>query len=177
MRPVAAATGAGLARGAGRGSPPMPARRALLAAGFVCFAAADAALAQATGATAVSGLQFGVVIAGINTAVPPSDASRRGEAQITGSGNVDIRLVLPASLAAADGSLLPLRFGTGDGATATARAAALATFDPSTTTRVNITAGGGTVRVFIGGTAQPAADQLPGTYSGVVSVIVTRPNQ
>jgi hypothetical protein len=155
----------------------MPAARALLAAGVLCFAPQGRLAAQATDVSVLSGVDFDLLLPGVSATVLVTDAARRGEVWISGRGNVDVRLMLPTVLTAPNGAQLPLRFAYGDAATASERAPTPAPFDPNTTARLNITSTSGSFRVYIGGTAVPEPGQPAGTYTSTISLVVTRVNQ
>jgi hypothetical protein len=159
-----------------------PARRLLAVAGALCLASARAAApagAQVTVSLTLSGLQFGVLMPGVPTQIAPTDAARRAEVLLTGTGAVDLRFVLATVLTSADGTTLPLRFVNGDAAVLEGQKKNPDVFDPNVSYRLRFNPGGGgnTARVFLGGTASPSAAQPAGLYSATVSLVITSPNQ
>ena len=176
------ARGASRGGAAARGVAVAPARRLFAAAGALCFASGLVAPrlgAQATVSVTLSGLAFGVLMPGVPTAIAPTDAARRAEGQLAGTGAVDLRFVLTTVLTALDGTTLPLRFANGDAAVLEGQKRNPDLFDPNVTYRLrfNPSINGGTARVFLGGTASPPAAQPAGLYSATVSLVITSPNQ
>ena len=182
MSLAASAPGGPLAGSAGGRLALAPAVSTLLTAGALCVLApaapgASALAAQTTVVSTVSGLQFGVLIPGVSTRVPPTDAARRAEVAVLGLGNrVDVRLILPTQMTSIEGNALPLAFANGDGATSTTRAPTPVAFDPRTTIRINLNSDGTATRIFLGGTAAPPATQPAGIYTATVSVVITGAN-
>jgi hypothetical protein len=118
----------------------------------------------------VQPLSFGYLTQGVTEIVPYTDTFRRGVVTVDGSGQAWIRVTLPVALVSPQGASIPLQFLTGDVAAQESGKPA-ATFDPATSTRVNL--GKGTASLFIGGRAVPAAAQRAGMYSATVTVIVS----
>ena len=118
----------------------------------------------------VQPLAFGYLTQGVTEVVPYTDTFRRGVVTVDGNGQVWIRVTLPTALTSTQGSTIPLQFLPGDVAAQEAGKTPAA-FDPSTSTRVNL--GKGTGSLFIGGRAVPAADQRAGVYSATMTVIVS----
>lgn len=126
--------------------------------------------------TEIQPLTFGTIIPGTPEVVATSDGWRRAAIQLDGSGQWSVRFVLPTSLTAADGSSIPLTFGATDGAYTTKKSATPNSFDPTTGTKINLTAGKGSATVYLGGTASPAPMQHAGSYSATVVIVVSPPN-
>ncbi len=122
----------------------------------------------------VQGLEFGLLIPGTPMRVRPDDVGRRGELQVSGRGQYQVRFVLPASLVSAEGASIPVEFGPGDAAVVRGTAGSPQLFDPSVGAGVSLTAGISEAQLFLGGTARPAGNQAAGTYSASVTVLVAR---
>lgn len=147
----------------------------LLAAALVAAAAVEPcpAYAQSTvSVLPVQGLRFGALMAGTRTVVSPLDGQRRAALELVGSGHVTLVFELPAALTADGDVRLPLRFGTGDGRITFPRSNRVIEFDPRSPVSFNIPPDVGGATVHVGGTAEPATGQAPGSYSGTVSVQV-----
>lgn len=123
-------------------------------------------------------LAFGLLIPGVPTAVTVDDAARRAEWLLTGRGNTTVSFVLPSALQGPGGALLPLTFQAGDAAwqrvSGGAGGPGMQTEDPNTPFSVNVP-NRQTVRLFLGGTAQPATTQPAGNYTATVTVIIAQP--
>ena len=126
-------------------------------------------------AVPVQGLAFGGLIPGVPEAVAVTDAARRAEIVLNGSGLFDVTLVLPDAMVSATGARMPLRFTAGDGALLRNVSAALVPFDPLGTNRVSLDAAQGPARLLLGGTALPAREQTAGRYTTTIVVVVTTP--
>lgn len=118
----------------------------------------------------VQPLAFGYLTQGVTEVVPYTDTFRRGVVTLDGSGQAWIRLVLPTTLVSPQGASIPLQFLTGDVASQETGKPA-STFDPTTSTRVNL--GKGTATFFIGGRAVPATNQRAGLYSATMTIIIS----
>lgn len=174
------ARGASRGGAAARGAAVAPARQLLAAAGALCLLstlAATPAGAQVAASLMVSGLEFGVLMPGVTTQVAPTDAARRAEVLVTGTGNVDFRFVLPTVLTSADGTPLPLRFVNGDAGVTEGNRLHTDPFDPNVTYRLKLNGNNATARVFLGGSAVPTSAQPAGSYSATVSLVITSTNQ
>ena len=123
-------------------------------------------------------LTFGVVIPGTPTVVAPTDAARRGEWVLTGRGNTTISFVLPTSMQGPSGAPMPLAFDAASAAWQRVNAGGGGggplTEDPRTPFSVNVQ-NRQTVRLFLGGTAQPTTTQPAGSYTATITVIVAQP--
>lgn len=116
-------------------------------------------------------LAFGYLMQGVTEIVPFTDTFRRGVVAIDGTGRPYVRLILPASLASAQGgTAIPLQFLNGDVASQESGKKVQA-FDPATSQRVNLAKG--TAYVYIGGRATPSANQRAGVYTATTTVIVS----
>lgn len=124
----------------------------------------------------VQDLSFGLLYPNVPVTVSPSDAGSRGELTIDGNGTVGIQISLPTELVGPGGATLSVRFGYGDAAYAETSSSPLIVFDPHTPQQVHLPGNTSAGRLFIGGTAQPTAQQPVGTYSAPIVVIVANPN-
>lgn len=125
----------------------------------------------------VQNLDFGGVTSGIPEVVRTSDAWRRAEVRLEGSGQTSVRFILPTALVSPAGVQLPLVFGATDGAYVSPKQPTPTPFDPAAGTKINLTASGGTASVFLGGTARATTGQPAGRYSGTIVLVVAPPNQ
>ena len=146
-------------------------------AAAVCGSASPAVAQTATAVTAIQGLDFGSLIAGVAEPVPLTEAWRRAEARIEGERNVDVRFILPTALVASSGATIPLQFVSGDGSVTMAGSTQGKTFDPNVGTKVQFKANVTSAMLYLGGTALPAANQSAGTYSATIVIIVSKPGQ
>lgn len=116
------------------------------------------------------GLAFGTLMPGIPDHVAPTDAARRAELEIVGSGDFNVVVQVPAALATPAGQTLPLSFAAGDGLIQWRKSNQQTAFQPGETVTMRIPKGIGGAYVWVGGTAQPAAGQPPGSYSAIITV-------
>ena len=123
-------------------------------------------------------LAFGLLMPGVPMQVPVGDAARRAEWLLTGRGNTTVSFVLPSALQGPGGALLPLLFQAGDAGWQRVMSGGggpgIQTEDPNTPFAVNVP-NRQTVRLFLGGTAQPATTQAAGNYTATVTVIIAQP--
>lgn len=148
----------------------------LIAAALLAGAADAGAQSPAPGAieaAPVQGLSFGSLLPGIPEVISVADAARRGEVVLSGSGTLDVHLLLPAALVSPGGASIPLRFGPRDAALLANASLAPVARDPAQGIRVTLTPEQGAVRLLLGGTALPAPDQRPGTYTTTIVLVVT----
>jgi hypothetical protein len=119
-------------------------------------------------------LTFGPLLAGVNKSVLRTDLINSGQLDISGpkSAAVLLTFTLPATMAGPAGATLPLSFGSSDGGWSPPQQIGTQTgFDP----RVPYTAPldqNGKVSVFLGGTANPTANQKAGSYTGTITLTV-----
>jgi hypothetical protein len=131
------------------------------------------ALAQSTvSVLPVQGLRFGTLLPGAPSIVSPLDGQRRASLELVGTGHVTLVFELPAGLAAGGDARLPLRFGPGDGRITFPRSNRVIEFDPTVPVSFQIPPGTGGATVYLGGAAEPALRQPPGSYSGALTVQV-----
>lgn len=147
-------------------------------AGWVTIVALAAALVAAAPARAQvmvfprQPLTFGTLLPGTPVSVPPTNVTRRAELELIGSGNVTVTVAVPAVLVRAGGGTLPLSYSATDGIYKRFKASGETYFQPGTTFSFNIPSGQGGAWVWIGGRASPAPTQIPGTYTGIITVTV-----
>lgn len=119
-------------------------------------------------------LAFGTLLAGVSKSVLRTDAINGGQLDISGPKNVQVMLTftLPSIMTGPAGATLPLSFGSTDGGWSPPQQIGTQVgFDP----RVPFTAPldqNGKVSVYLGGTAQPAANQRAGSYVGTITLTV-----
>lgn len=141
---------------------------------FLLLAVAGGASGQVA-AVPQQNLSFGPVMPGVAAPVLVSDAARRAEWLLTGRGNATVRFVLPAALVGPLGAQMPLVFVNGDaGWRRSQGGGGIRTEDPNAPFSVNVP-NRQTVRLYLGGTAQPTPTQQAGTYVGTVTVIIAQP--
>lgn len=125
-------------------------------------------------------LAFGMLMPGVPNRVLVSDAARRAEWLLTGRGNTTLRFVLPTVMQGPSGATMPLVFQAGDvgwirqGGGGGGGGGGMNTGDPNTPFNVNVP-NRQTVRLFLGGTAQPATTQAAGNYTATVTLIIAQP--
>ena len=123
-------------------------------------------------------LAFGLLIPGMPSRVAPTDVARRAEWLLTGRGNTTLSFVLPTMLQGPSGATVPLVFAAGDAAWVRQGAGGgtpgMHAVDPNAPFTVNVP-NRQTVRLFLGGTAQPAVTQAAGSYTATITLIVAQP--
>lgn len=137
-------------------------------------AAAQSQTAQSVTVIPVQSLSFGLLLPGVPEVVPATDVARRAVVALSGSGPVDVTLVLPTSLVTPDGGSIPLHFGTADAGLLPTIASPVVALNPFQVNRVQLTADRA-AHVVLGGSALPSRGQRPGHYSARVLVIVSQP--
>lgn len=148
----------------------------IVSAAFFALAAlagtVPAAAQSAASVSAVQPLDFGNLLPGVPETVTVDDAWRRAEVGLVASGNVTIRVVVPAALVSRDGARIPLTSRFGDGVVRY-KNDRLATFDPNQPVRVRIPPGHGTASVLVGSTANTSSTQPAGVYTATMVVVVS----
>jgi hypothetical protein len=119
-------------------------------------------------------LSFGLLFPGTREIVSINDVARRALVALSGSGPVDITLVLPASLTSPDGGSIPLHFSSTDAGVLPSLGGVVSPLNPYQVNRIQL-APDRAVHFVIGGTAEPTTTLHPGHYSGRVLVIVSQP--
>ena len=132
--------------------------------------------AGATAVYAVQAMQFGLLVPSVAERVTIQQGWRRGEVRLEGTGNLEIRIVLPTQLQSGAGATIPLTFVDGDAGYQLDGSATVTPFDPNQIVRINLKKNVPGARLFLGGTATPAATQAAGSYSGTIVVLFAPPN-
>lgn len=152
--------------------------RVLGGAVFVLALVPAPVLAQAGGNQAtvapVQGLQFGPLIPGSPSHIGTGDVGQRGELQVEGSGQYQIRFILPEALVSPQGATIPLQFGSTDAVVIRGTAGSEFVFDPKVGTSLSLTENVREAQLFLGGTALPSETQQAGMYSANITVLVAR---
>jgi hypothetical protein len=156
-----------------------------VAAGCLCFPAAAAAQNSASASatadvqqpitvTKTRDLAFGTVFPGVNKSVAVTDGTS-ASFSIAGqaSAGVTLSFTLPATLASG-GNTLPLASWVARHNTSNSSASGT-DFTPSSSATAATLHTDGNMYVFVGATAQPAAGQAAGTYSGTLTMTVVYP--
>jgi len=134
---------------------------------------ANATVLAQLNAGGTADLEFGDLIPGFSRTVEPSDPDA-GRFVVSGAGNLEVSLsfsTLPSHLLHADGvAQLPISFGSGAAGFGPGSSSVTGTFDPSAGQATSLV--DQELHVFIGGTVNPAAGQLTGNYSGVITLDV-----
>ena len=150
-------------------------RPCLLLQLLLLIATATPAAGQST-VTGIRDLNFGVVIRGVQTSVPPSDPIRSGRFYVRHILNrqVQLRFTLPTTLArVAGGGTLPISFAATDAiAQGTAGSSVPVTFNPNNTQTFTLVSSAD-FYVNLGGRVSPAAGQATGAYRGTVTLTCT----
>lgn len=123
-------------------------------------------------------LAFGQLLAGTPVMVLRTDPVRAGQINLGAQpqSQIILQLSLPASMTGPLGATLPIAFGANDaGFSAQGAIGNQTAFDPRGSTVVVTNSQNGRGSVFLGGTAQPAFNQPPGTYTGVITLTVAYP--
>jgi hypothetical protein len=145
---------------------------ALLLASWPAIAGAQSK--QTVSINAVQNLAFGLLLPGLREAVSVSDASRRAVVALSGSGPIDVALVLPSALETPTGDRIPLSFSSSDAALITTSGALLKLLDPLQATRVQL-GNDRTVLLILGGTAVTSTTTRTGHYTARVTLLATHP--
>src|SRR3954471_20304852 len=112
----------------------------------------------------VQPLSFGLLIPGVPEHIDITDVTRRAMLVLTGSGTVDLTLVLPGALISRTGDEIPIRFGTSDAALLASPAGPATVLNALQVNRVQITPDH-PVYIIVGGSATATTIQRPGTYN------------
>ena len=123
-------------------------------------------------------LAFGSILAGAPVVVGRADPVRAGQINLSAQPQspIILQLALPTAMTGPLGATLPIAFGANDaGFSAQGVITNQTAFDPRNSTVVITNAQNGRGSVYLGGTAQPAFNQAPGTYTGVITLTVAYP--
>jgi hypothetical protein len=137
-------------------------------------AAAQSSSGGSLQAIPVQGLAFGPMIPGVPETIEVADAARRAEIVLTGQGAADVSLVLPDALVSTTGARIPLRFGAWDAAVARGSGHPVPV-DPRQPIHLTLDPSSGPTRILVGATALPAPNQVAGTYSTTLVLVVINP--
>lgn len=136
-----------------------------------------AARAQAAAGVSVISLQplsFGLLIPGVPEHVDVTDVTRRAILVLSGSGTVDITLVLPQALTTRSGDEIPIRFGASDAAILASPGGPVTPLNALQINRVQVTPDH-PVYIVVGGTVTASTIQHPGSYNASVVLVVSQP--
>jgi hypothetical protein len=125
--------------------------------------------------TGIRGVTFGAVLPGVPRVVLRTDPANSGQFDIKGpkGGPILLSFVLPLRMSGPGGALLPIVFGSSDaGFSATQSIGSQVGFDPKQPTTVTFP-NNGSASVFVGATANPAANQRAGSYTATIILTVT----
>ena len=156
----------------------MPVGRLLLLPLLALFAAAPLAAQRPIQVEGIKNLAFGLLLAGTPVSVVRTAPVRAGQVNITAQPKspIIIQISLPASMSGPAGATLPLSFGANDaGYSALGSISSQVAFDPRNSTVVLTNTSNGRGTLFLGGTASPAFNQQPGTYTGTITITVAYP--
>ncbi len=121
-------------------------------------------------------LDFGPVIQGIASSVPPTHTLRSGQFYFRTPAlgtRIRIQFTLPTRLNGPGAARMPISFGTNDAmAQGTAPASVPAFFNPNTGATYTMTTSRD-ANVWIGGRVSPTATQAVGSYTNTIVITVT----
>ncbi|HET9948383.1 MAG TPA: DUF4402 domain-containing protein [Longimicrobiales bacterium] len=118
------------------------------------------------------GLAFGQLQVGVPTNVPPTDATRRAEYDVTGNGTYVLDFILPANLVSGTGALLPVTFPTNAGLVVWRTLPLQFSFNPNNPYTLWLPWLIGGASVYLGGTAHPSPTQAPGYYTATITLMI-----
>ena len=147
-----------------------------LATLLIAHQASGARAQNAAGVSIISlqPLSFGVLIPGVPEHVDVTDVSRRAMLVLTGSGTVDLTLVLPGALTTRSGDEIPIRFGTADAALLASPGGPVTLLNALQVNRVQVTPDH-PVYILIGGSVTATTIQRPGNYTAAVALVASQP--
>jgi hypothetical protein len=125
--------------------------------------------------TGERGVTFGAVLPGVPRVVLRSDPASSGQFDIRGPNQSQVLLafVLPVALTGPAGALMPLSFAASDAGYSQSQAiGSQVGFDPKQPFTATL-ATNGRGSVFVGGTANPTANQRAGPYTATLTLTVT----
>ena len=118
------------------------------------------------------------MLAGAPVSILRTDPARAGQINLSAQpqSQIILQLTLPTAMTGPLGATLPIVFGVNDaGFSALGAITGQTAFDPRTSTVVITNSQNGRGSVYVGGTAEPAFNQAPGTYTGVITLTVAYP--
>jgi hypothetical protein len=125
--------------------------------------------------TGVRGVTFGAVFPGVPRVINRTDPANSGQFDIKGPNrnNVLLSFVLPLTMTGPAGAQMSLSFGSSDAGYSQSQAiGSQVGFDPKQSFTATFS-NNGRGSVFIGGTANPAANQRAGSYTATITLTVT----
>jgi hypothetical protein len=125
--------------------------------------------------TGVRGVTFGAVFPGVPLVISRTDPANSGQFDIKGPNrsNVLLTFVLPLTMTGPAGAQLPLSFGASDAGYSQSQAiGSQVGFDPKQPFTATLS-NNGRGSVFVGGTANPTANQRAGAYTATITLTVT----
>ncbi len=125
--------------------------------------------------TGVRGVTFGAVLPGVPRVVTRTDPANSGQFDIRGlnRSNVLLTFILPLTMTGPAGAQMPLVFGSSDAGYSRVQAiGSQVGFDPKQPFTATL-ANNGRGSVFLGGTANPTANQRAGAYTATITLTVT----
>lgn len=123
--------------------------------------------------TAQQDLTFGVLMPGTATTVYVDDVLRRAEWLIRTEGAATVSILLPRFLQSSQGGRIPLSFAYGDAGFVQGGTVSVTLYDPESRFDVVVPADPGFGQLYLGGTALPALEAEPGTYTATITIIVS----
>lgn len=125
--------------------------------------------------TGARDLVFGAVFPGVPRVISRTDPANSGQFDLKGPNRSDILLTftLPLTMIGPAGAQMPLAFGSSDaGYSQSQSIGSQVGFDPKQSFTATFS-NNGRGSVFIGGTANPAANQRAGAYTATITLTVT----
>ncbi|HEY3280119.1 MAG TPA: hypothetical protein VGJ83_06365 [Gemmatimonadales bacterium] len=125
--------------------------------------------------TGIRGVTFGVVLPGVALVIMRTDPANSGQLDIKGPnrGQVQLTFTLPSAMTGPAGAQMPLVFGSSDAGYSQSQAiGGQIGFDPKQPFTASLS-NSGRASVFVGGTANPVANQRAGTYTATITLTVT----
>ncbi len=125
--------------------------------------------------TGARGVTFGAVFPGVPLVITRTDPANSGQFDIKGpkSRQVQLTFALPSVMNGPAGAQLPIAFGSSDAGYSQSQAiGSQIGFDPKQSFTGTLSANG-RGSVFIGATANPAANQRAGAYTATITLTVT----
>ena len=156
----------------------MPTGRLMLVLLLLASAAPLVAQGRPIRVEGIKPLAFGQILGGAPAIVLRTDPVRAGQINLAAQpqSQIILQVSVPASMTGPLGATLPIAFGANDaGFSAQGAIGNQTAFDPRGSTVVITNSQNGRGSVFLGGTAQPAFNQPPGTYTGMITLTVAYP--
>jgi hypothetical protein len=125
--------------------------------------------------TGARDLAFGAVFPGVPSVVTRTDPANSGQFDIRGPNRSQLLLtfILPLTMTGPAGAQMPLAFGSSDAGYSQSQAiGSQIGFDPKQPFTATLS-NNGRGSVFVGGTANPTANQRAGVYTATLTLTVT----